>query len=103
MSDYYVSLSEFLAGVEKAYIRAYLNDDPDLADKRNWHPEDLSYNLSVIIESIGAYSHYIIRERAIEDGYSQMRMHLTEIFEDTKSTDEKTTKKSKRGRKNKKS
>lgn len=101
MSDYHVSLREFLAGVEQAYIRAYLNDDPDLADKRNWHPEDLSYNLSVIIESIGAYSHYLIRERVIEQRYQQMQ--FDRMFEEFDPYAAKPVKKSKKGRKNKKS
>jgi hypothetical protein len=69
--DFYVSPSEFLAGVEQAFLRAYLDDDKNLLDKRNWHPEDLAMNFRVIIDSIGAYSYTLILERLIEMYASQ--------------------------------
>jgi hypothetical protein len=70
--DYHVSLSDFLDGVEMAFVRAYLDDDESRIYERNWHPDDLAINLSVIIESIGAYSSYVIRERAIERNYGRL-------------------------------
>jgi hypothetical protein len=72
--DHLVSPAEFLAGVEAAFVRTYLSDNIEKLHDRTWHPDDLSVHFSVIVESIGAYSSTIIRDRAIEKKYEELAL-----------------------------
>lgn len=65
-SDHFVTASEYFEAIKAAFVRAYLNDDFNELDTRKWHPDDLTINLSVVIESIGAYSNKILYDRALE-------------------------------------
>jgi len=65
-NDYYITASEFFDAVKLAFARVYLDDDLDKLDTQKWHPEDMAINSAVIVQSIGAFSSEIIRQRAIE-------------------------------------
>lgn len=62
-SEYYVTAAEFFGAVEKAFTKVYLAEKEEAFYEQKWHPEDISVNVAVIMESIGEYSYHIMSER----------------------------------------